>query len=63
MISTWPGKIVMRCDLGQPIMRSWRTGAACKVGLPRGTYRMRVFAHDLAGNAQSATTSGTLTVY
>lgn len=63
VISTWPGKIVMRCDLGQPIMRSWRTGAARKVGLPRGTYRMRVFAHDLAGNAQSAKTSGTLTVY
>jgi hypothetical protein len=64
VISTWPGKIVMRCDLGQPIMGSWRTGAACKVGLPRGTYRMRVFAHDLAGNsAQSAKTSGTLTVY
>jgi len=54
---------VWRCDLGQPATRMWRTGGACRVTLPKGTYRMRVLAHDLAGNAQSGTKSGTLTVY
>ena len=63
VISTWPGKVVLRGDLGQPITGAWRTGPVCKVRLPLGTYRMRVYAHDLAGNAQSSQASGTLTVY
>ncbi len=62
-VSTPAGKVVLRCDLGQPATRTWRTGSACRVTLPKGTYRMRVLAHDLAGNAQSGTKSGTLTVY
>ena len=57
------GKTVQRYDLGRPPTRTWRTGTACIVRLPRSTYRMRVVAHDLAGNPQSATKSGTLTVY
>lgn len=57
------GKVVWRCDLGRPVTRTWRTGGACRMTLPKGTYRMRVLAHDLAGNAQSGTRSGTLTVY
>ncbi len=62
-VSTAAGKVVWRCDLGQPVTRTWRTGGAWRVTLPKGTYRMRVLAHDLAGNAQSGTRSGTLTVY
>jgi hypothetical protein len=62
-VSNAAGKVVWRCDLGQPATRMWRTGGACRVTLPKGTYRMRVLAHDLAGNAQSGTKSGTLTVY
>ncbi len=62
-VSTAAGKVVLRCDLGHPATRTWRTGGACRVTLPKGTYRMRVLAHDLAGNAQSGTRSGTLTVY
>ena len=57
------GKVVWHCDLGRPVTCTWRTGGACRVTLPKGTYRMRVLAHDLAGNAQSGTKSGTLTVY
>jgi hypothetical protein len=65
VITTWPGsgKVVLRRDLGQPLIGAWRTGAACRIRLPRGTYRMRVLAHDLAGNAQSVKTAGPLTVY
>jgi hypothetical protein len=55
--------VVLRCDLGRPVTRTWHTGVALRVALPRGTYRMRVYAHDLAGNPQSATKSGALTVY
>jgi hypothetical protein len=62
-VSTAAGKVVLRCDLGHPATRTWRTGGACRLTLPKGTYRMRVLAHDLAGNAQSGTKSGTLTVY
>ena len=62
-ISDAAGKVVWRCDLGRPVTRTWRTGAAFRVTLPKGTYHMRVYAHDLAGNPQSATKSGTLTVY
>jgi hypothetical protein len=62
-VSNAAGKVVWRCDLGQPATRMWRTGGAYRVTLPKGTYRMRVLAHDLAGNAQSGTKSGTLTVY
>jgi len=62
-VSTAAGKVVLRCDLGHPATRTWHTGGACRVMLPKGTYRMRVLAHDLAGNAQSGTKSGTLTVY
>ena len=57
------GKVVYRCDLGRPVTRRWRTGGACRIDLPKGEYRMRILAHDLAGNAQSSTRSGTLTVY
>ncbi len=57
------GKVVLRCYLGRPLTRRWRTGAGCKVTLPRGTYKMRVFAHDLAGNPQGGIRSGTLKVY
>jgi hypothetical protein len=56
-------KVVWRSSLGRPVTRMWRTGGASPMTLPRGTYRMQVLAHDLAGNAQSGTKSGTLTVY
>jgi hypothetical protein len=62
-VSNLTGQVVLRCDLGRPVTRTWHTGAALRVTLPRGTYRMRAYAHDLAGNPQSATKSGTLTVY
>ena len=62
-VSDAAGKVVWRCDLGRPVTCTWRTGAAFRVTLPKGTYRMRVYAHDLAGNPQSATKPGTLTVY
>ena len=62
-VSNARGKVVLRCSLGQPATRAWRTGGACRMTLPKGTYHMRVLAHDLAGNAQSGTKSGTLTVY
>jgi hypothetical protein len=62
-VSNAAGKVVWRCDLGRPVTRTWSTGGACRVTLPKGTYRMRVFAHDLAGNAQSSTRSAALTVY
>jgi len=57
------GKVVWRLSLGQPATRQWRTAAAARITLPKGTYKMRVLAHDLAGNAQSGTKSATLTVY
>ena len=57
------GKVVYRCDLGRPVTRMWRRGGACRIDLPKGAYRMRILAHDLAGNAQSSTRSGVLTVY
>jgi hypothetical protein len=63
VISSATNKVLLRCDLGQPPTRKWCTGAACQVPLPRGTYRMRVLAHDLAGNRQSATKSAALKVY
>jgi hypothetical protein len=62
-VSNAAGTVVLRCGLGQARTHMWRTGGACRVTLPKGTYRMRVLAHDLAGNAQSGTKSGTLTVY
>jgi len=62
-VSNAAGRVVWRCDLGRPVTRTWHAGAALPVTLPKGTYRMRVFAHDLAGNPQSGTKSGTLTVY
>jgi hypothetical protein len=62
-VSNAAGKTVWRCDLGRPTARAWHTAAAWRMTLPKGTYRMRVYAHDLAGNPQSGTKSGTLTVY
>ena len=56
------GKVVQRYVLGRPVTRTWHTVSGCTVDVPRGIYRMRVLAHDLAGNAQSSTRSGVLTV-
>ncbi len=56
------GRVVLSHGLGQPVMHGWHTAPAWKISLPRGMYRMRVLAHDLAGNAQSSAQSGTLTV-
>jgi hypothetical protein len=56
------GKIVLRYALGKPATRRWLNAAGVVVDLPAGTYKMRVLAHDLAGNAQSSTKSGVLTV-
>ena len=56
------GKVVQRCVLGRPTTRTWHTLSSCKVEVPRGIYKMRILAHDLAGNAQSSTKSGVLTV-
>jgi hypothetical protein len=61
-IITVSGKVVHRHVLGRPSTRAWHTVSGCTVDLPRGTYKMRVLAHDLAGNAQSSTKSGVLTV-
>ncbi|GEM_PF-4850144 len=63
LITSAAGKTLQKCDLGRPPTRTWRTGGALLVTLPKGTYRMRVLAHDLAGNPQAGTMSGTLTVY
>jgi len=63
VISNAAGRTLQRYDLGGPPTRTWRTAAACTVSLPRGAYRMRVLAHDLAGNPQASAQSGTLTVY
>jgi hypothetical protein len=63
VITSAAGKTLQRCDLGRPRTRTWHTGGACQVELPKGKYRMRVLAHDLAGNPQSVAQSGTLTVY
>jgi len=56
------GRVVLSHGLGQPLMNGWHTAPAWKIILPRGTYRMRVLAHDLAGNAQSSAQSAALTV-
>jgi hypothetical protein len=56
------GSVVLRAGLGKPSTRVWHTGKGLVVDLPRGTYTMRVLAHDLAGNAQSKTKSGSLVV-
>ena len=61
-VSNARGKVVQRCVLGRPSTRAWHTVSGCTVDLPRGSYKMRVLAHDLAGNAQSSTKSGVLTV-
>ncbi len=63
VISNAAGKTLQRYDLGRPPTRTWRTGGACTITLAKGAYRMRVLAHDLAGNPQAGTQSGTLTVY
>jgi hypothetical protein len=63
VISSAAGKTLQKYDLGRPPTRTWRTGGACSLTLAKGTYRMRVLAHDLAGNPQAGTRSGTLTVY
>jgi len=55
-------KVVLRSFLGEPSMRTWQTGKGVTVDLPKGRYKMRVLAHDLAGNAQSSTRSAVLTV-
>jgi hypothetical protein len=57
------GKVVLRQSLGQPATNAWRTGPTIVVALPKGSYKLRVLAHDLAGSAQSSTQSGTLTVF
>ena len=57
------GKLVLARDLGRPLTRIWRASPAFPVKIPRGTYKMSVLAHDLAGAAQSGTRSGMLTVY
>jgi hypothetical protein len=56
------GKVVLRCSLGKPQTRRWVNASGLVVNLAKGTYKMRVLAHDLAGNAQSSTKSGVLTV-
>ncbi len=56
------GKVVLRAALGKPSTRAWHVGSGVTVDLPKGSYKMRVLAHDLAGNAQSSTKSGALTV-
>ena len=56
------GKVVLRSVLGTPATRRWVSSGGIAVDLPKGSYRMRVLAHDLAGNAQSSTKSGVLTV-
>jgi hypothetical protein len=56
------GKVVLRYPLGKPATRTWVNGSGVVVSLPKGVYKMRVLAHDLAGNAQSSTKSGVLRV-
>jgi hypothetical protein len=56
------GKVLLRCPLGKPATRTWVSGSGVVVSLPKGVYKMQVLAHDLAGNAQSSTKSGVLTV-
>ncbi len=56
------GAVVQRFLLGRPTTRTWHSASGLTVTVPPGTYRMRLLAHDLAGNAQSSTKSGVLTV-
>jgi hypothetical protein len=56
------GAVVQRFLLGRPTTRTWHKAGGLTVTVSPGTYRMRVLAHDLAGNAQSSTKSGLLTV-
>ena len=56
------GEVVQRWSLGKPKTRTWLTGSPVAVSVKRGAYKMRVLAHDLAGNAQSSTKSAVLTV-
>jgi hypothetical protein len=56
------GVVKQRCVLGKPTTRTWHSAGGFTVKVPRGSYKMRVLAHDLAGNAQSSTRSAVLTV-
>ena len=56
------GHVAQKVSLGKPKTRTWHTGAGVRVTVRPGVYRMRVLAHDLAGNAQSGVKSGILTV-
>ncbi len=56
------GKVVLKSSLGQPVTGAWLTAPPLVIGFARGSYRMRVLAHDLAGNAQAAAGSAALRV-
>ena len=56
------GDVVQRVSLGKPKTRTWHTAAGVEADLAPGVYRMRVLAHDLAGNAQAGVKSAALTV-
>jgi hypothetical protein len=61
-VSDKRGKVLLKVPLGKPTTRAWHTGIGLPVTLPKGVYKMRLLAHDLAGNAQSSTKSAALTV-
>ena len=56
------GRAVARYDLGRPATRAWRTGTGLVITLPKGSYKMVVLAHDLAGNPQGSVKSARLVV-
>ena len=56
------GRIVLRSSLGRPATRTLVKAPGLRVDLPAGTYRQRVLAHDLAGNAQAGTRTAPLVV-
>ena len=56
------GKERARYALGTPKTGLWVKSKSLTLTLPRGTYKMKVLARDLAGNPQGSTQSATLTV-
>ena len=61
-ISDVKGKVLLKASLGQPATRTLVLAPPLNIDLPKGTYKMRVLAHDLAGNSQAGTKTALLRV-
>lgn len=56
------GRALHRCALGGLATGRWSSSPPLAVDLPRGSYQMRILAHDLAGNAQADAGTARLSV-